>query len=66
MRAVQFDMVDPAFPASLVDVAEPDLPTAAWARVAVRTLERVDEVLLKLAPPLRNWCGEAVIVARRK
>ncbi len=37
MRAVQFDMVDPAFPASLVDVAEPDLPTAAWARVAVTT-----------------------------
>ena len=35
MRAIQFDMADPAFPASLVDVPEPDLPGAAWARVAV-------------------------------
>jgi L-iditol 2-dehydrogenase len=35
MRAVQFDMVDPAFPASLVELPEPELPGAAWARVAV-------------------------------
>jgi len=35
MRAVQFDMADPAFPASLVEVPEPELPGAAWARVAV-------------------------------
>ena len=35
MRAVQFDMVDPAFPASLVDLPEPELPGADWARVAV-------------------------------
>ncbi|MGP0032441.1 MAG: zinc-dependent alcohol dehydrogenase [Acidimicrobiales bacterium] len=35
MRAVQFDMEDPAFPASLVDLPDPDLPGAAWARVAV-------------------------------
>ena len=35
MRAVQFDMVDPTFPASLVDLAEPELPGGAWARVAV-------------------------------
>ncbi len=28
-------MVDPEFPASLVDLPEPDLPGAAWARVAV-------------------------------
>jgi threonine dehydrogenase-like Zn-dependent dehydrogenase len=28
-------MVDPAFPASLVDLPEPDLPSGAWARVAV-------------------------------
>ncbi|HXQ59241.1 MAG TPA: alcohol dehydrogenase catalytic domain-containing protein [Acidimicrobiales bacterium] len=35
MRAVQFDMVDPTFPASLVEVAEPALPSPAWARVAV-------------------------------
>jgi len=37
MRAVQFDMADAAFPASLVDLPEPDLPGAAWARVAVTT-----------------------------
>ncbi|MBV8949539.1 MAG: zinc-binding dehydrogenase [Actinobacteria bacterium] len=35
MRVVQFDMADAAFPASLVDVNEPDLPGAAWARVGV-------------------------------
>jgi len=35
MRAVQFDLADPAFPASLVDVPEPELPGAQWARVAV-------------------------------
>jgi L-iditol 2-dehydrogenase len=37
MRAVQFDMADPAFPASLVELPEPDLPDAAWARVEVET-----------------------------
>jgi len=37
MRAVQFDMADTAFPASLVDLPEPQLPGAAWARVAVTT-----------------------------
>ncbi|HXD02863.1 MAG TPA: class I SAM-dependent methyltransferase [Novosphingobium sp.] len=36
-----------------------------WARAAVRAFERVDGVILALAPPLRNWCGEAVITARR-
>ncbi|HXY93098.1 MAG TPA: alcohol dehydrogenase catalytic domain-containing protein [Acidimicrobiia bacterium] len=35
MRAVQFDYADPAFPASFVEVPEPDLPGPAWARVAV-------------------------------
>src|SRR5580658_8289240 len=35
--AVQFDMVDPAFPASLIDVPEPELPGPQWARVAVAT-----------------------------
>jgi L-iditol 2-dehydrogenase len=35
MRAIQFDMADATFPASLVDLAEPVLPDAAWARVAV-------------------------------
>ncbi|MBZ5618382.1 MAG: methyltransferase domain-containing protein [Acidobacteriia bacterium] len=37
-----------------------------WARALVRALERIDGALLALAPPLRNWCGEAVITARRK
>ncbi len=37
MRAVQFDMADAAFPASLTDLPEPELPGAAWARVAVTT-----------------------------
>jgi threonine dehydrogenase-like Zn-dependent dehydrogenase len=30
-------MVDPSFPVSLVDVPDPELPGAAWARVAVTT-----------------------------
>jgi threonine dehydrogenase-like Zn-dependent dehydrogenase len=37
MRAVQFDMADPGFPASLVDLPEPELPGEDWARVAVIT-----------------------------
>jgi threonine dehydrogenase-like Zn-dependent dehydrogenase len=37
MRAVQFDMADPAFPASLADLPEPELPGPMWARVAVFT-----------------------------
>jgi threonine dehydrogenase-like Zn-dependent dehydrogenase len=37
MRAVQFDLADPSFPASLVEVDEPALPGPAWARVAVTT-----------------------------
>jgi L-iditol 2-dehydrogenase len=35
VRAVQFDMVDPEFPVSLVDLPDPDLPSTEWARVAV-------------------------------
>ena len=35
MRAVQFDMADPEFPASLVDLPDPELPGAGWARVSV-------------------------------
>src|SRR2546425_7379943 len=35
MRAVQLDFADPAFPASLVDLDEPTLPSPTWARVAV-------------------------------
>jgi L-iditol 2-dehydrogenase len=35
VRAVQFDMADPAFPASLVDLPEPELPNGEWARVDV-------------------------------
>ena len=37
MRAVQFDLVDPAFPASLAELPEPVLPGPAWVRVAVTT-----------------------------
>jgi L-iditol 2-dehydrogenase len=37
MRAVQFDMADATFPATLVDLPEPTLPGPAWARVAVTT-----------------------------
>jgi len=37
VRAVQYDMADAAFPASLVDLPEPQLPGPAWARVSVAT-----------------------------
>ena len=37
MRAVQFDMADRAFPVSLVDLPEPELPGRDWARVSVTT-----------------------------
>ena len=35
-----------------------------WARAVVRMLEGIDEVILAVAP-LRDWCGEAVITAKR-
>jgi threonine dehydrogenase-like Zn-dependent dehydrogenase len=35
VRAVQFDLADPEFPASLVDLPEPTRPGPSWARVAV-------------------------------
>jgi threonine dehydrogenase-like Zn-dependent dehydrogenase len=35
MRAVQFDLADPSFPASLVELDEPALPRGDWARVEV-------------------------------
>jgi len=37
-----------------------------WARFAVRTLEAIDRALLAVAPPLRNWCGEAVVTGLRR
>jgi len=37
VRAIQFDMADPAFPASLADLSEPELPGDEWARVKVIT-----------------------------
>lgn len=40
--------------------------THAWARAAIQMLEGLDAVVLGAVPPLRNWCGEAVITARRK
>jgi SAM-dependent methyltransferase len=38
----------------------------AWARGLVAALERFDKMLLRVAPFLRHWSGEAVITARRK
>ncbi|MBI5282633.1 MAG: class I SAM-dependent methyltransferase [Candidatus Solibacter usitatus] len=38
---------------------------SAWARAAVMALEATDRVALATCPPLRAWCGEAVITARR-
>lgn len=35
MRAIQYDLVDPDHPASLVEVDDPVLPRPDWARVAV-------------------------------
>lgn len=35
MQAIRFDYEDPSFPASLIDVDEPKLPNAQWARIAV-------------------------------
>jgi hypothetical protein len=29
-------------------------------------LEAMDRGILAVAPPLREWCGEAVITARRR
>jgi len=40
--------------------------TRAWARAAVAALERADQALLAVVPPLRNWCGEAIITCRRR
>jgi hypothetical protein len=38
----------------------------SWARSGVAGLEAVDRVMLAAVPPLRNWCGEAVITGRRR
>jgi SAM-dependent methyltransferase len=38
----------------------------AWAQGAVRAMEIVDGIVLSGIPPLRNWCGEAVITARKR
>lgn len=35
------------------------------ARTTLHALERADSALLSLVPPLRQWCGEAVITAVR-
>lgn len=39
---------------------------SSWSRGVVRALEAVDGVVLSAVPPLRNWCGEAVITAIRR
>ncbi len=38
----------------------------AWARSVVTGLEKIDAAILRSAPSLRDWCGEAVITARRR
>jgi 2-polyprenyl-3-methyl-5-hydroxy-6-metoxy-1,4-benzoquinol methylase len=38
----------------------------AVVRAVVRSLEAIDTALLTAAPPLRNWCGEAVVTAVRR
>jgi len=37
-----------------------------WARSVLHALESIDAALLSIAPPLRNWCGEAVITGTRR
>ncbi len=37
-----------------------------WVRRAVGILEGLDRRLLAIVPALHNWCGEAVITARRR
>jgi SAM-dependent methyltransferase len=39
---------------------------SAWARLVLRLLEGIDRVVLAIVPPLRDWCGEAVITAEKK
>jgi 2-polyprenyl-3-methyl-5-hydroxy-6-metoxy-1,4-benzoquinol methylase len=39
---------------------------SGWARSLIHALESMDSALLAVVPPLRNWCGEAVITARRR
>jgi SAM-dependent methyltransferase len=38
---------------------------SAGVRAAVRTLEEIDSVLLRVAPPLRRYCGEVVVVGEK-
>ena len=35
VKAIRYDLADPEFPASLVEIAEPGLPTGEWVRIAV-------------------------------
>jgi len=36
-----------------------------WARGTMRVLQKADRTILGALPPLRWWCGEALMVARR-
>lgn len=38
----------------------------ASVRATIAVLERIDTAVLNVIPPIRRWCGEAVITARRK
>lgn len=51
MKAVRYDLADASFPASLVDVSEPILPTGRWARVAVGVGGICGSDLHLFAPP---------------
>ena len=39
---------------------------SAWARLSVHALEALDAAVLPIARPLKEWCGEALITARRR
>jgi hypothetical protein len=39
--------------------------TSAGVRAILGTLEAADRVLLAVAPPLRRYCGEVVVVGER-
>ncbi len=39
---------------------------AAWVRALLTTLEAADRVLLRVAPFLKRYCGEVLVVAKRQ
>ena len=51
MKAIRYDLADPEFPASLVEIAEPGLPTGEWARIVVSAGGICGSDLHLFAPP---------------